>query len=348
VSEHHVDHRGGQTRIIVDPGASSDLASYAALAAPDHRPVAIIDANVARLYPDLLPSVARLIVPAGEAHKSRDSWAALTDHLLEMECDRQTLIIAIGGGVTTDLAGFVAATFLRGVPWIAVPTTTLGMCDAAIGGKTGVDTASGKNLVGAFHQPRAVIADPNFLATLPDAVYRDGLAESVKHAAIFDEDDFAWLDAQVDAILARDPEVLAELVAASCQIKATMVTEDEHESGIRAILNAGHTIGHALEHASDYLIGHGQAVAFGLIEEAVIGESMGVTATGTAEALGTLLAKFGFDTTMPPSVDESRYRAALRSDKKNRNGKVRAVLLRRIGAVARQQDGSWTWEIVAR
>jgi 3-dehydroquinate synthase len=219
------------------------------------------------------------------------------------------------------------------------------MCDAAIGGKTGVDTPMAKNLVGAFHQPSAVIVDPEFLTTLPDAVYRDGLAESVKHAAIFDEDDFTWLGEKADAILARDPEVVAELVAASCQVKATMVSEDEHESGVRAILNAGHTVGHALEHASEYRLSHGQAVAIGLVEEALIGERMAITEPGTADRLVTLLAKFGFATRPPTEIDQQRYQAAMRSDKKNRAGRVRAALLRRIGSCARNEDGGWTWEI---
>jgi 3-dehydroquinate synthase len=287
----------------------------------------------------------RVIVPAGEEHKTRETWAGLTDRLLEMGCDRQTVVVAIGGGVTTDLAGFVAATYLRGVPWMAVPTTTLAMCDAAIGGKTGVDTPRAKNLVGAFHQPLAVLADPEFLATLPAAVFRDGLAESVKHAVIFDEDDAAWLAEHADQILARDPETISQLVAASCQVKATMVTEDERESGIRAILNAGHTVGHALEHASDFRISHGQAVAVGLVEEARIGEQMQVTAPGTADALATLLARFGFTTNRPDDIDRERFRAAMSRDKKNRDGRVRAALLRRIGACARHDDGGWTWDI---
>ena len=345
MSEHTVGHAGGECRIVVAPGLAAKLAAYVELAVPGHRPVALVDANVHRLHPDLLPGATRLEVPDGERHKTRETWAALTDRLLDLGCDRRTVIVAIGGGVTTDLAGFVAATYLRGVPWVAVPTTTLAMCDAAIGGKTGVDTPAGKNLVGAFHQPAAVIADPQLLTTLPDGVFRDGLAESVKHAAIFDEDDFAWLDENVEAILARDGETLAELVAASCQVKATMVTADEREAGLRAILNAGHTIGHALEHASDFRIGHGQAVAFGLIEEALLGERMGITAPGTADALARLLARFGFATRRPDDIDMTRYTAALRSDKKNRGGRVRAVLLRQVGSCARQDDGAWTWEL---
>src|SRR5690606_30629821 len=217
--------------------------------------------------------------------------------------DRRSAIVAIGGGVTTDLGGFVAATYLRGIPWIAVPTTTLAMCDAAVGGKTGVDTPHGKNLIGAFHQPRAVVADPRVLASLPERTYREGLVEAVKHAAIADGDLFGWLERELASVLARDEAALEQLLRRSMAIKAAVVSADEREGGRRPLLSAGPTLAHAAEHASDYRLGHGAAVAIGLVLESRIGERLGRTEPGTSDRLATLLGRMDLPILLPEGLD---------------------------------------------
>lgn len=323
-------------------GAADTIEEWIGAHAAGLRPVVIADATVAALYPDLLRAIPRIVFPSGEAFKSREQWAALTDLLLDAGHDRRTLIIAFGGGVTTDLAGFVAATFLRGVAWIAVPTTTLAMIDASVGGKTGVDTRHGKNLVGAFHQPRAVFADPAFLATLPREHLTHGLAEAVKHAAIASLPHWERLEREAEHLLARDLATLEAVIAESVAIKADVVRRDERESGLRAILNFGHTVGHALEHASDYRLPHGAAVALGLIGEARVGEFLGITASGTVDRIAALLSRLELPVTMPILVDHDRIAKAARQDKKNTDGQVRTVLLSRLGEVARTPEGGWT------
>jgi 3-dehydroquinate synthase len=336
-----VRHAAGECPVHVAPGVLASLPALVTARHPRRHVVVISDAQVAAAIPSPLGDMPRLTFPAGERHKTRETWAHLTDELLTLGADRDTLIVAIGGGVTTDLAGFVAATFLRGVPWIAVPTTTLGMIDAAIGGKTGVDTPAGKNLVGAFHQPDAVVVDPTVLSTLPDLIYREGLAEAVKHGLIRDAEHVAWLAAHAEAIAARDPATLAELLRTSIAIKAEVVAADEREGGLRAILNAGHTVAHAIEQASDYEIPHGEAVAMGLLLETRVAEATGIAEAGTAQVIHHVLHELHLPTNPPRTIARDRLRAALRTDKKNRAGVVRAALLARIGAVA-QRDGAWT------
>lgn len=342
VTEWLVHHAGGEYPLIVSPGAHSDLGAPIAVNAPGRRLVVIADETVAGHYPDVLPGALHLTFPAGEAHKTRETWGTLTDALLAAGVDRHAVIVGFGGGVTTDLAGFVAATYLRGIPWIAVPTTTLAMCDAAIGGKTGVDTSLGKNLVGAFHQPNAVIIDPLLLGTLPDNHYFGGLAEAVKHAAIMDRDQWDWLEAHATAIRERELQGLQELLMHSSALKATVVSGDEREQGRRAILNAGHTIAHALEQASHYAIPHGEAVSIGLVAEARIGESLGVTRPGTADQLAHLLTAFSLPILIPAGIDRSAVVAATAQDKKREDGTVRMALLAEIGRVHGSDDTGWT------
>jgi 3-dehydroquinate synthase len=237
--------------------------------------------------------------------------------------------------------GFVAATYHRGVPWIALPTTTLAMLDAAVGGKTGVDTGAGKNLVGAFHPPTGVLMDPMVLKTLPERLYREGLAEAVKHAAILDETYGAWMVAAAPDILARNPLVVSELVRRSVVLKAEVVSGDEHEGGRRAILNAGHTIGHALEMATDYMVPHGEAVAIGLVVETRLAENAGIAAEGTARQIIALLRAFGLPVDFPGAIDLVRFRKALHSDKKNRGREIHAAFIRSMGH-ADNSDQAWT------
>jgi 3-dehydroquinate synthase len=338
-----VRHAAGSYAVIVRSGARSDLAALLDERHPGARTAVIADSNVAAALGSPLPSAPLFTFPAGEANKSRATWTELTDRLLHDRFDRQTVVVAFGGGVTTDLAGFVAATLLRGVPWIAVPTTTLAMLDAAVGGKTGVDTVAGKNLVGAFHPPSAVVCDPLVLSTLPERSYREGLAEAVKHAATLDEHYGAWMNQHAPAIASRDVTTLESLIRRSVEIKADVVTEDEREGDRRAVLNAGHTVAHALEQATDYAIPHGEAVAIGLVLETRVAEQMGVARAGTTDRIVALLAALGLPTG-PPPVDREQVMNAMRADKKNRGGVVHAALLSSFGTMARNGE-AWTYPL---
>jgi len=236
----------------------------------------------------------------------------------------------------------VAATYMRGVPVVQVPTTLLAMIDAAIGGKTGVDTAAGKNLIGAFHQPRAVLVDPHVLRTLPDMELRFGLAEAVKHGAIADAAYVAWIGQAVQSIFEHKVHTLAPLITRSIEIKAHFVSEDVHEHGARAALNFGHTIAHALERVTDYRMRHGDAVAAGMMVEVEAGELAGVTASGSAAELHQALAALKLPTATMGGIDPDELLRATRSDKKTRAGEQRYTLLARIGEVARGGRGDWT------
>ncbi|HUE95837.1 MAG TPA: 3-dehydroquinate synthase, partial [Longimicrobiaceae bacterium] len=328
--------------VLVGRGLLAELPRLLAERVSAHRWVVISDDTVGALYGrELVGAMKRaaldaalLTVPAGERHKPRESWAELTDQLLAAGCGRDTAIVALGGGVSGDLAGFVAATFLRGVPVVQVPTSLVAMIDSAVGGKTGVDTRTGKNLIGSFHQPRRVIADTATLATLPPQEVRSGLAEAIKHGAIADAAYFEETEAVGRAILALDADALARLVARSVEIKAAVVGADEREAGLRKILNFGHTIGHAVEAASRFALLHGEAIAIGMVVEAVIGEAIGTTEPGTARTLERVLGRFGLPTTIPSGLAREGILELTRLDKKARRGKVEYALLERIGAVS--------------
>jgi 3-dehydroquinate synthase len=271
---------------------------------------------------------------AGEASKTRASWAALTDDLLAAGLARDGGVVAVGGGVTGDLAGFVAATYMRGIPVVQVPTSVLAMVDSAVGGKTGVDTPAGKNLVGAFHAPRLVVVDPEAVTTLPRPQRAQGWCEAVKHGAILDEPYLAALERDVVGLLDGSPEPVERAVRRSVEIKAEVVGRDEREGGLREILNFGHTLGHALEAASDYALPHGSAVAVGMVLEAWLGERLGTTEPGTAARLTAVVEALGLPTAAPAGLGAEPVMAALERDKKVRDGRVRIVLLERPGAVA--------------
>jgi 3-dehydroquinate synthase len=288
--------------VYIEAGLLSRLGELCARHLPDRRVAIISDERVAlAIAPPI--DAPHFTFAAGESSKSRESWAQLTDALLGEGFGRDSAIVSLGGGVTGDLAGFVAATYLRGIPWLQVPTTLLAMLDASVGGKTGVDTPAGKNLVGAFHQPVAVVMDPDVLRSLPLEDLRNGLAEAVKHAAILDADHFAWLGASVADILASEAVTIESLLRRNVAIKASVVQADEREGGRRAILNAGHTIGHAVEHASGFSLSHGEAVAIGLVAEARLGERLGVTEAGTAAKLASLFEGFGLPVRVPRALD---------------------------------------------
>lgn len=344
-----VRHGLGSYPVIVEPGVLSRLGPLAAEHLGGRRLALITDSNVGPLFDAFRrgPSpwrgagggaeppvfAAELVVPAGEQSKSRAQWAALSDQLLDRGFGRDSAIVALGGGVIGDLAGFVAATYLRGIPCLQVPTTLLAMLDASVGGKTGVDTSHGKNLIGAFHPPAAVVADPLVLRTLPEREYRAGLAEAVKHGLIADAGYFAWLGESAAAIARRDETTLATLVRRSVEIKAAVVGEDEREDGRRAILNAGHTVAHAVEQASGYALAHGEAVALGLVAECELAEAMGIGRRGLGAEVAALLRRLGLPVRLEDGLPRDRVLAAMAADKKNRAARVRFALPRDVGTM---------------
>ena len=275
--------------------------------------------------------VHRCEVPDGDATKNLRQVARLYDALLDAGLDRASLVIALGGGRVGDLAGFVAATYLRGVSFVQVPTTLLAMVDSSIGGKVGVNLARGKNLVGAFHQPRLVWADVATLRTLPRRQRAAGLAEVVKTGAIWDAPFFERLEAWGSRLLDVDPEVLLPVLERACAIKAEVVGLDEREAGLRMLLNFGHTLAHALETLKGYRgLLHGEAVAIGMAFAARRSETLGLAPAGTAERLEALLAALGLPT-RPPDFPRRAYLAALAVDKKRRDAHIHFVVLRGIG-----------------
>lgn len=345
-----VTHALGRYPVYVEPGVLSRLEALVAehLGAAGAARVAVIaDADVlALLQAGRLGrgpwTGATLSFPPGEPSKTREHWARLTDALLEQGYGRDSGIVALGGGVAGDLAGFVAATYMRGLPYLQVPTSLLAMLDASVGGKTGVDTPQGKNLIGAFHPPAAVVADPRVLATLSERDYRGGMAEAVKHGLIADEAYFAWMEREADALLRRDESALARLVRRSVEIKAEVVSGDERETGRRAILNAGHTVAHALERATGYGIPHGEAVALGLVAECALAEALGLAPGGLGDRVAGLLGRLGLPVRLPEPIPADRLVRAMGSDKKNRAARVRFALPRALGSM--DADDQWTRE----
>jgi len=356
-----VRHALGSYNVHIEAGGLLTLPELCRGLLGGRRLVVITDDTVARYYDEWTRGTAearslgarssdagirvtgevRLTFPAGEAQKSRETWSRLSDEMLALGLDRGTAILALGGGVVGDLAGFVAATYLRGVPFVQIPTTLLAMVDASVGGKVGVDTPLGKNLVGAFHPPAMVVADPLTLLTLPERTFRAGLAETVKHGLIADAEYFAWIEANARRLLTRDLGLLTHLVHRSVEIKAAVVAEDEREAGRRAILNAGHTVGHGLEQESAYQLAHGEAVGLGLIAECRIAERLGLAPNGLSDRVVALLRVLGLPVRTGGPVILSRVLEAMTHDKKNRDGQVRLALPVELGAM-HAGGGSWT------
>jgi len=323
-------------RLVVRAGALADTGALVRECAPGLRPIVITDDQVAPLYGESIAAMldAELLTfPAGEASKTRARWAALTDALLERRLGRDSVVIAVGGGVCGDLAGFVAATFLRGIPVVQVPTSLVAMVDASIGGKTGVDTRHGKNLVGAFHQPLLVLADPLALRTLPAEHRRAGMAEAIKHGVIASETYFHWIAAHGRALLAPalGADMSLALVRDSVALKVGVVAGDEREGGRRKILNFGHTIGHAVEHLSGYSILHGDAVAIGMVAEARLGELAGVTLAGLADDIRDTCAELGLPVSIDAAFGADDIVKLTRGDKKARSGAAEYALPMRLG-----------------
>jgi 3-dehydroquinate synthase len=285
-------------------------------------------------------------IPAGERHKNRKTWATLTDRMLADGFGRDTTVVALGGGVVGDLAGFVAATYMRGVPCVLVPTTLLSMVDASIGGKTGVDTRFGKNLVGAFHQPAAVVVDPAVLKTLPSTQFRSGFAEIIKHGVVADESYFATARSFVGRFGLKDMKGLEELtpiIERSIAIKSSIVARDAREAGLRKVLNFGHTMGHAVEAASNYKLLHGSAVAIGMVFEAKLAERMNVAAKETAHAIELACKAAGLPTAVPKSNTATLLKF-MHADKKARARRVECALPARIGEMA-GADRGWAFPV---
>lgn len=334
--------------VTIATGALDRLGDIVSDIAARHRVLAITDTTVARLYADRVTNALRHLDFRGvlsfdirEETKTRETWSEITDRLLAKGLGRDTTLVALGGGVVGDVVGFVAATYMRGVPFVQVPTTLLAMVDASVGGKTGVDTPHGKNLVGAFHQPSAVVIDPALLETLPKEHYRGGFAEIIKHGVIADAAYFA----SVRDFLGRQGKdaqrlfELAPIIERSVQIKAGVVTRDERESGLRKVLNFGHTIAHAVETATSYRVIHGEAVSMGMVAEARIAERIGVADRDIAAEIALVCEAAGLPSTLPSLKAESLIEFT-RADKKARGGQVEYALPRRIGEMA-GEDNAW-------
>src|SRR6478735_6947068 len=337
-----VDVGGAQPyRIAIGAGLLGDGEALAAHVRGRHVFI-VSDAHVAPLYAQRVVEALqnarqdiRCIVsciPAGESAKTLERFGELVRELADFGATRDACVLALGGGVVGDLAGFVAACWMRGIDCVQLPTTLLAMVDSSVGGKTAVDLPQGKNLVGAFHPPRAVFADTATLRTLPDRELRAGLAEVVKYGAIRDAAFLDWLDARVDALLARDPEALAEAIARSCAHKAAIVERDPLERGERALLNFGHTFAHAIETEQGYGgLNHGEAVAVGMVCAAHLSARLHMAPITEAERLSALLARFGLPVALPAGLDPGALVERMRLDKKATAGALRFVLWRGAG-----------------
>ena len=329
--------------IHIGPGARQALPELVRTCSGVRQIVGLTDENVGPLHAAALQDVLEerltvLTVGAGEASKSLEVVGRLYDELAAARVERGDLLITLGGGVVGDLGGFVAATWLRGIRFAQVPTTLLAAVDASVGGKTGVNHPSGKNLIGAFHQPIGVVVDTDFLATLSPRDFTAGLGESVKHAAILDEVLLEWHETRAAEIVGREAGALSELIARNCAIKAAVVSQDEREQGLRAILNFGHTIGHAIEHLFEYELRHGECVALGMAAANELAHARGELDGQAAERIRTLLDRLGLPTRLPQPVDPGKVAEVCRMDKKVRGGAVHFVLLRAIGETMRASD----------
>ncbi len=322
--------------VLVRPGGLSGLG----LALRERKlngPLALVsDEHVAPLYAEPALSSLRdagynvqlVVIPAGEEHKTLATANRLWEAFVQAGVERSGTVMALGGGVVGDLAGFAAAVYLRGVRWVALPTSLLAMVDASLGGKTGCDLPQGKNLVGAFHPPSLVLADPLVLSTLPEAELRNGMAEVLKHGILGDAELFERCSRGWE----RLREELDAIVRQAMAVKLRIIEEDPYEGGRRATLNLGHTLGHALEQASDFQIRHGEGVAVGTLAAARLAEQMGLAQAGLAAKIEAALEGLGLPTQIPPGLERERILAAMRLDKKRLSGKLRLALPTRIGA----------------
>ncbi|GAC1513979.1 MAG: 3-dehydroquinate synthase [Gemmatimonadaceae bacterium] len=335
-------------QVTIGPNVLARVGEIARATVTAHRYAIVTDAHVGPLYiarvvAALAPSqVDVFTIPPGESCKTRATWADLTDRLFAAGFGRDSALIALGGGVVGDISGFVAATYMRGIPIVQLPTTLLAMVDASVGGKTGVDTPFGKNLVGSFHLPAAVIADTSALETLSAPQIRSGLAEVFKHGIIADAAYFDQAIACLPTLLGDRRDLtgdVVKLIARSVEIKAAVVAQDARESGLRKVLNFGHTIGHAIEHLMGYALPHGVCVGIGMALESEIAERLGVAEHGTAGSVRAGLIAAGLPAIRPASVSPESVLEATRIDKKVRAGNVEYALPSRIGAMSGETTG---------
>lgn len=331
--------------IHIGPGLAADAALYAPHVAR-RRVVVVTNETVARLHADTVENalgragadIRRIVLPDGEAHKTWQVLERIFSALLQARADRHCVIIAVGGGVVGDMAGFAAATYQRGVAHLQVPTTLLAQVDSSVGGKTAINHALGKNMIGAFHQPVAVIADTAVLGTLPGREFAAGLAEVVKYGAIHDLEFLAWLEAHAGQLLAREAAALAYAIRRSCEIKAQIVAADEREGAARALLNFGHTFGHAIESATGYGNWlHGEAVAAGMALAARFSARQGRIPKGDAERLVALLVRLGLPVEAPVIALDT-WLEYMGRDKKNEGGRITLILLDALGRAAIVRD----------
>lgn len=331
---------GAAYDVRVGAGALARLGSLAAARRWRGAAAVVADSNTVAPYGDAAvaalgaagAAAATVVIPAGECHKRIETVNDLWRGLLRAGIDRDGTVVAVGGGVVGDLAGFAAATWMRGVRWVAAPTTLLAMVDSSLGGKTACDLPEGKNLVGAFHPPALVLADTAALRTLPPGELRCGLAEAVKHGVLGDAALFAQYERLSRAGGCTAADLTDELVARTMAVKIGIIEADPFEQGGRAALNLGHTIGHAVETAAGFTLRHGEAVAMGLVAEARLSEKLGLAEAGLATRLAETLGGLGLPTELPPGIDRQLFLAALRRDKKRRDGAVRFALPTAIGA----------------
>ena len=340
--------------ILIGPGALEEAASFEALPPAD---VALIVTNtiVAPLYGTRLArslaqcyrNVLLLQLPHGEAHKDWQTLNLIFDRLLAAGCDRRTTLYALGGGVVGDMTGFAAASYMRGVPYVQVPTTLLAQVDSSVGGKTAINHPMGKNMIGAFYQPARVIADLDTLKSLPQREIAAGLAEVIKYGPIADDAFLGWIEAHIDDLVARDPAVLAHAVKRSCEIKAWVVGQDEREAGLRAILNFGHTFGHAIEAGLGYGEWlHGEAVGCGMVMAAELSARLGMIERPHARRIEALVRRAGLPV-RGPRLGAARYIELMRLDKKAEAGDIRFVLLDGPGsAVVRAAPDALVAEVI--
>ncbi len=273
-----------------------------------------------------------ITIPTGERYKTLKTVAGIYEKLLDQRLDRGGIVIGLGGGVIGDMAGFAASSYLRGVDFVQVPTSLLAQVDASVGGKTGVNLCRGKNLVGAFYQPRAVIIDVSVLRTLPAREFRSGLAEVIKHGIIRDGEYFAFLEQNLKAVKRQEPAILEHTIARSCEIKADVVSQDERETGLRRILNFGHTAAHAIESLTGYRkYSHGEAVAIGMVTAALVSAEMGPAEPDMVQRIVQILKASGLPYQVPPGISHRNIVDAMGFDKKVTHGKLHTVLVRRIG-----------------
>jgi 3-dehydroquinate synthase len=320
----------GEYDVLV--GELSSLAKF-----PMQNPIVVSDENVARLHGEAVLkklessglSVKCISIPAGETHKNLDTVQRLWNGFLEHRLDRKSTVIALGGGVIGDLTGFAAATYMRGIEWVCVPTTLLSMVDASLGGKTGFDLPQGKNLIGAFHPPKLVLADPQLLKTLPEVEFISGMAEVVKHGIISDPELFALCAQGLDCIKADLEKVVKRAIA----VKIKIIEEDPFEKGFRAALNLGHTVGHAVELVSKFALRHGEAIAIGMVAEAELGERIGVARKGLSDEIAAVLSGLGLPIRLPDELPRQEILAAMRVDKKKNAASIRFALPAEIGKV---------------